>query len=209
MISREEQAVRKLQQVIELATGDDCIAYALASYFGDDEAVPNGLCGQCTFCTTGEGISFPSPFSTAITSTTATLTLESVDMLRIQAILRACPERDDPRLLARMAFGITSPRLTAGRWSTSHPLFGSMTHVRFDALVKVFDEECKRVGYTRMHVVQVQGPTANSGARGVGRKRSYTQAEHGGSGYGASYNQTSSRGRANYRGSKRGRYYRN
>ena len=86
----------------------------LAKYFGDVDVVPGGRCGQCTVCETGKPISFQRGADT------------KPDPAQIKAILNACPERDDPRLLARMAFGITSPRLTANKWSTMHPLFGSM-----------------------------------------------------------------------------------
>lgn len=48
----------------------------------------------------------------------------AVDPVQIQAILNDRPERDDPRLLVRLAFGITSPGLTVNKWSTSHPLSG-------------------------------------------------------------------------------------
>lgn len=102
---------------------------------------------------------------------------------KIRAILNACPERDDPRLLARFAFGITSPRLTLGKWSTTHPLFGSMVEVDFEVLVKEFDKECKKAGYSRTELVEAAAPSS--------KKRSYT----GGS---------SSRG--GWGGSKRGKY---
>jgi hypothetical protein len=111
-------------------------AQTLASYFGDDEAVPGGLCGKCTFCTTLEAVQF----ETRITS--------APDENRVHAILAACPERDDPRMLARMAFGITSPRLTAGKYS-SHSLFGSMVDTDFNMLVAAFDTECEKVGYKK------------------------------------------------------------
>ncbi|KAJ8595948.1 ATP-dependent DNA helicase, partial [Rhizopogon salebrosus TDB-379] len=137
MLDREEEGIVKLRGVIDFATNDDCLAQGLASYFGDDAAIPTGLCGSCSFCQTGEGIDFES--GAAIRP----------DPMKIKAILQACPERDDPRLLARMAFGITSPRLTAGKWSTSHPLFGSMVAVEFHALVEAFDKECAREGYVK------------------------------------------------------------
>ncbi|KAL6309884.1 ATP-dependent DNA helicase [Sparassis latifolia] len=140
MLDREEEAVQKLRQVTHFATNDDCLAHALASYFGDEDAVDGGMCGKCCFCTSGAGLEF-NPLAEA-----------SPDPRQIQAILGACPERDDPRLLARMAFGITSPRLTAGRWSTSHPLFGSMVSVDFNALVAAFDAECKKAGYAKSAV---------------------------------------------------------
>jgi hypothetical protein len=151
------------------------LAQSLASYFGDTDAVPGGLCGICTYCQTAEAIVFD-PQATTIP-----------DPNKIRAILTACPERDDPRLLARMAFGITSPRLTVGKWSTSHPHFGSMGNVDFKVLVAAFDKECKKAGYTRAEVAAVSS-TSN-------KKRLLAQS-------------SSSRGNSSRGGSKRGRYYR-
>ncbi|KAG6912027.1 hypothetical protein DXG01_000275 [Tephrocybe rancida] len=138
MIKREEEGVEKIRQVIEFATDDDCLAHNLAKYFGDDTAVPDGMCGRCTFCTTGQSVEFTGRV------------VAPVDHNHIQAILQACPARDDPRLLARMAFGITSPRLTFNKWSTSHPLFGSMASMDFNDLVAAFDVECKKGGYRNL-----------------------------------------------------------
>ncbi|KAI0815051.1 ATP-dependent DNA helicase [Irpex lacteus] len=155
MVAREEEGVQKLKRVIEFATSDDCLAHGLASYFGDVDAVPDGMCGKCTFCTTGSGVEF-----TANATTVAS-------PQQVLAILNACGERDDPRLLARFAFGITSPRLTALKCSTSHPLFGSMGNVDFNILLQVFDAECKKVGYQSVTVTSV--PTTS-------KKRTYTQS---------------------------------
>ncbi|TBU63841.1 ATP-dependent DNA helicase [Dichomitus squalens] len=141
MVGRENEAVEKLRKVVEFATNDDCLAQGLAVYFGDEDAVPDGMCGQCSFCTSGAGVEF-SPIAQSVP-----------DAARLNKILDACPERDDPRLLARMAFGITSPRLTYGKWSTAHPLFGSMVDVDFSALVAAFDEECKKAGYEKAETV--------------------------------------------------------
>lgn len=130
------------------------MANGLATYFGDEGAVPNGMCGRCTFCMTGAGVEF-SPIATSVP-----------DPGRIKQILDACPERDDPRLLARMAFGITSPRLTYGKWSTAHPRFGSMVDTDFSALVAAFDVECKKAGYTKVETAL---------APRTAQKRSYNQ----------------------------------
>ena len=173
MVAREDEAIEKLRRVIELATADDCrshcvvqrrsfyltywvgIAHNLACYFGDHDVVPDGMCGKCSFCVTGAGIAFA---ATAVTT---------VDAAQVKAILAACTERDDPRLLARFAFGITSPRLTALKCSTSHPLFGSMVHVDFLTLVQAFDAECKKVGYQNI-VVTAPAPAT--------KKRTYAQS---------------------------------
>ncbi|KAJ7487526.1 ATP-dependent DNA helicase [Mycena galericulata] len=167
MQKREEDGVAKLREVLALATDDECIPRNLSKYFGSEDTIPEDGCGSCTFCTTGQGATFsPQP-------------IVDVDRTQLLAILQACHERDDPRLLARMAFGITSPRLTAMKCSTSHPLFGSMVNTDFNALA--FDIECAKVEYQGTVPPQV-----------VTKKRTYSQTTT-----------TKSRGG----GSKRGRRY--
>ncbi|PIL31850.1 transporter [Ganoderma sinense ZZ0214-1] len=178
MVGRENEAVEKIRKVIEFATADDCMAQGLAAYFGDEDAVPGGMCGKCSFCLSGAGVEF-SPIAQSIP-----------DATRLKQILDACPERDDPRLLARMAFGITSPRLTYGKWSTAHPLFGSMVDVDFSALVAAFDVECKRAGYAKAEAV---APARTSQKRTYSQTKTssnYASSSRGGygrGGYGGSY----------------------
>ncbi|KAF5385259.1 hypothetical protein D9615_001455 [Tricholomella constricta] len=179
MLKREEEGIEKLRQVIEFATDQDCLAHNLAKYFGDENAVPDGMCGRCTFCLAGQSVEFSGQI------------VVPIDPAQIQAILRACPERNDPRLLARMAFGITSPRLTVNKWSTSHPLFGSMVSVDFNSLISAFDVECKKANYEKAEPLPT--PTA--------KKRAYSSHSGGndygsGSSYSGGYNGgASSRGR--------------
>ncbi|KAG1757650.1 ATP-dependent DNA helicase, partial [Suillus lakei] len=166
MLDKEEEAIVKLRRVIDFATDDECLAQGLASYFGDGAATPTGLCGSCSFCQTGQGIAFESGAAAR------------PDPIKIKAILHACPERDDPRLLARMAFGVTSPRLTAGKWSTSHPLFGSIVEVDFNALVEAFDKECARAEYAKADI-PLSTPASNK--RPVSQSASYGSYSRGGS----------------------------
>ncbi|KAF7320065.1 hypothetical protein MKEN_00790800 [Mycena kentingensis (nom. inval.)] len=156
MLKREEDGIAKIEEVIKLATDDDCIARNLSVYFGSENTVPDEGCGTCTFCRQGQGVEFKVKASGAI------------DNAKLKAILAACAERDDPRLLARMAFGVTSPRLTALKCSTSHPLFGSMGESDFNELLKAFDAECAKVGY------ETTGVTA-APAKSTGTKRTYSQ----------------------------------
>lgn len=145
--------------------------------------MPGGLCGKCTFCKTGSGIEFDAAAES------------NPNPAQIKAILNACPERDDPRMLARMAFGIASPRLTVNKWSTSHPLFGSMVACDFNALVAAFDVECKKAGYTRSEAVVSTSPAATM------KKRTYSQTSY-------QNNRSSSRGgRGGSYKRGRGRYY--
>ncbi|KAF8846312.1 ATP-dependent DNA helicase [Paxillus ammoniavirescens] len=188
MLDREEESIMKLRQVIEFATDDDCMAHGLASHFGDGDAV--ALCGTCTFCTTGDTIKFDPQAEV------------KPNPNKIKAILAACCEREDPRLLARMAFGITSPRLTANKWSTSHPLFGTMVDSDFNALVSAFDEECRKVNYvsgaaavtTTSHSNQRKRPLSESSHTGTYTNRGRGSSSRGGS-----------RGRAAAPSNKRGR----
>ncbi|KAI0082274.1 ATP-dependent DNA helicase [Panus rudis PR-1116 ss-1] len=185
MLQREQETIQKIRQVIDFAVNDDCLPQALAEYFGDPDGVPGGMCGQCTFCQTGAGVEFnPTAEGTP-------------DPAKLRAILDACPERDDPRLLARMAFGITSPRLTYGKWSTSHPLFGSMVSCDFNALVEAFDKECKKVGYQKVEAAQ---PT-------ISKKRTYTQSSASTSSYSRGRGRNSSYPSRGGGGYKRRKYY--
>lgn len=124
--------------------------------------------------------------------------MNAADPADVKAILDACAERDDPRLLARFAFGITSPRLTALKCSTSHPLFGSMVNVDFRVLVQAFEDECKKCDYKKAETVITSSQV---------KKRTYSQANSGSSA-GSTRGRGSGRGnsRGGFRASKRGRY---
>ena len=55
----------------------------------------------------------------------------------IQSVLKATKIRDDARFLARVAFGITSPRITAEKLS-KHEIFGIMSQNRWDDVLARF-----------------------------------------------------------------------
>lgn len=209
MVAREEDLVVRMNKVVEFATKDDCesasrhyfghfhlahlahlalvgLAQALASYFGDDDAVPNlGMCGSCTFCKTSEAVNF--------TRTTASL----ADPIRIKRVLAACLHRDDPRLLARLAFGITSPRLTAAKL-TRDPVFGSMDDVAWSALMEAFTKACEEGG--NLPAVENEASAAHKLSYGpTKRPLNNGPSSSGGRGSGGG------RGRGGG-GSKRGRY---
>ncbi|CAK5280504.1 unnamed protein product [Mycena citricolor] len=153
MQTREEEGIAKIRQVLKLATDDECLPRSLCRYFGGEDNIPEDGCGHCSFCLQGQAVVFTLCPPAAI------------NPAQINAILSACHERSDPRLLARMAFGITSPKLTVMKCSTSHPLFGSMVNSDFNALVQAFDLECAKVEYI--------SPAASSS------KRTYSQTSRG------------------------------
>lgn len=100
MEGREEEALRHAQEVVDLITGKKCFAATLAEHFG--MSLPDGKisCGHCTFCTTKTAIVLPPKPPV------------KVNINGIKKILEVCDVRDDPRFLARVAFGIKSPRVT-------------------------------------------------------------------------------------------------
>lgn len=126
---KEQDALDRMHEVVKLITGKRCFAAALASYFGMD--LPDGKekCGHCTFCMTGRAIVLPPRPP------------EVIDMRKIKAVLQACDVRDDPRFLARVAFGIKSPRVTKLKLD-KNPVFMSLADHSFEALIREFTRAC-------------------------------------------------------------------
>lgn len=110
---RELQALEKMQQVMDLVTDTKCFAASLASHFGDKLPEQTSECGHCTWCQTKVAVEKVTPPKNGWNSAA------------FFKILEAVPDRDDPRYLARIAFGISSPRVTTAKLSKS-PVFGSM-----------------------------------------------------------------------------------
>lgn len=121
MEERELDDLKRSKQVIELITSGTCFAVALASHFGD--AVAHGKCGKCQFCNTGRKV---------VMGKTEKSVKVPIDEKKFRAVLEACTSRDDPRLLARIAFGISSPRVLAEKCGAKNPVFASMANCDFD-----------------------------------------------------------------------------
>jgi hypothetical protein len=116
MQAREQQDLQRTRDVVSLITSRACFSCKLAAYFGDGSHDMQAECGHCTWCETHKAVVLEK------------MPLVETDHAGIDAVLRACSARDDPRFLARIAFGITSPRVTAMKLSKS-PVFGSLnTH---------------------------------------------------------------------------------
>jgi hypothetical protein len=118
MQNREKEALSRTDQMLNLITSSSCFSRSLAHHFGDD--LPDGKreCGHCTWCMTHEPIVQHSPSPAEF------------DWGVFHHILDVVKVRDDPRLLARIAFGISSPRVTALKLG-KHPIFGSMATYEF------------------------------------------------------------------------------
>lgn len=120
---RERDDMARIQQVIDLLTASSCISRGLAKHFGDERSVPEGGCGHCSFCQTRNPVQFSRDQKRDRKG--------RIDSPRYQAVLAATPIRDDPLFLARIAFGIGSPRVTAEKLG-KHAVFGSMEDCDFD-----------------------------------------------------------------------------
>lgn len=111
MKKREEEALQRTNDMLELITAKACFSKSLAQHFGDD--IGKEECGHCTWCMTHKAIvqQLPPPVE--------------LNQDALKAILARVPARDDARFLARVAFGISSPRATTLKLSKD-PVFGSM-----------------------------------------------------------------------------------
>jgi hypothetical protein len=111
METKELQTLARTQALISLITDKRCFAKALADYFGDSD-------GEGTWCETHEQVVLPDePPATP-------------DPAKVKRILAATKIRDDPRFLAKFAFGIKSPRMNAEKLYNSG-MFESMNTCDF------------------------------------------------------------------------------
>lgn len=113
LVNREQQDLERMKEVIDLITGSQCYSKALSQHFGDVLPGEGDACGHCTWCETKRPVQkVESP-------------RREWDSKAFFSVLEACTDRDDPRMLARVAFGISSPRITQAKLHNS-PVFGSM-----------------------------------------------------------------------------------
>lgn len=113
MEARERMELDRMKQMIDLVTDSGCVSRSLAEHYSDGLPSQRKDCGHCSWCEKGAPLKL--------------ITREPGDFeyATLNKVLEACPDREDPRLLARIAFGIGSPRVTALKLN-SHPVFGSM-----------------------------------------------------------------------------------
>jgi len=119
--SHERREIERLQHVIDLVTHDGCQANALAAYFGEQRSGP---CGHCMWCTAHTPQRFPPPVAPPPMAS-----LVSREVLQTLRASQPVALRE-PRQVARLLCGITSPALTTARLSR-HPLFGVLATHRF------------------------------------------------------------------------------
>ena len=118
MQKREQEALDRTEAMLALITSPSCFSRSLANHFGDDLPGSKIECGHCTWCEKHEAIIKLIPPSVPF------------DWKRFNDVLEKVKERDDARFLARIAFGITSPRVTAKKLG-GNPIFGIMADHEF------------------------------------------------------------------------------
>jgi hypothetical protein len=131
---KEKENLARVKAVVELMTGYECYAEALASYFGDEL---DGPCNSCGFCATAAPIEFEWP---GTGTETADL---PIDMGKVKLVLDTVGRENwnDARFLARVAWGVSSPRSTSLKLGKT-PAWGCCEGMPFEKLVKVFEEYC-------------------------------------------------------------------
>jgi len=126
---KEKENIERVKSVVELLAGYKCYAVALADHFGDEL---QRACGTCGFCVTGAPVEFewPGREEEAV----------EIDKAKIRAVLMAvgADNWDDPRFLARVAWGVSSPRSTKLRLSKD-AAWGCCEGVGFEKLVRAFE----------------------------------------------------------------------
>ncbi|KAG9191741.1 hypothetical protein G6011_10475 [Alternaria panax] len=130
MEKTEKQNLARTKALIDLITDNRCLSRSIADYFGESSDISEE-CGHCTWCETHSQVILPDEPP------------QPPDPKKVQQVLREISVRDDPRFLAKLAFGIKSPRMTALKvFSTG--AFESMNVCDFPELLKVFTEACER-----------------------------------------------------------------
>lgn len=124
---KEKDALHRTQEVVDLVTGKKCFAQALTQHFGMTLPDDKKQCGHCTFCDSGKAVKLPPKEQ------------RPLDREGIRRVLAACPVRDDPRFLARVAFGIASPRVTTLKMRQS-AAWESMMDQDFDVSAHTFSD---------------------------------------------------------------------
>jgi superfamily II DNA/RNA helicase len=130
MGSTERMNLDRTKSLIDLITDKQCFSRALASYFGEINSSAPRECGHCTWCETKTQVVLPNEPP------------QPPDPAKVKQVLDKISVRDDPRFLAKVAFGIKSPRATDLKvYNTG--VFESMNVCDFMELLQVFTKACK------------------------------------------------------------------
>jgi hypothetical protein len=131
MGATEQMNLDRTKALIDLITDKECFSRALAGYFGESGSTAPKDCGHCTWCETRTQVVLPNEPP------------QPPDSDKVQKVLEKISVRDDPRFLAKVAFGIKSPRATDLKvYNTG--VFESMNVCDFMELLQVFTVACEK-----------------------------------------------------------------
>jgi ATP-dependent DNA helicase RecQ len=133
-IDREVREIARLKQIWELAGHAGCQVSSLGAHFGEPLAEP---CGHCSWCLNGQ-----QPLTLAGRPAAEGLDEATLRAGRELARTTGAP-LDEPRSLARLLCGLTSPQLSA-RKLTSHKLFGSLASAPFPAVLAALESKAEK-----------------------------------------------------------------
>ncbi|MAE70653.1 MAG: RecQ family ATP-dependent DNA helicase [Gemmatimonadetes bacterium] len=128
LLEHEGRETERLEQVVALVELSGCQVSALGAHFG--EALDRS-CGHCSSCLDGQPRRLGEPARPSIEETL----WDDVRKLRRENEGLF----DDPRVVARLLSGVSSPALAKARL-TRHRLFGAMAHVPFRELEEALGE---------------------------------------------------------------------
>lgn len=126
--NRENNDIRRIQQVLKLATQDGCITRHLLQYFGEERED----CGHCNRC---QGTR-PTPLGDAHPPSIGTSDRTAIQKL----IAEKHPSIETPRQLSRFLCGITSPATTRARLRKETKLFGAHDSIPFQSVLNTVQE---------------------------------------------------------------------
>lgn len=117
IVKREQAELQRLQQVLHLATQENCQTNTLAAHFGEIRDQPCGHCGAC--------------------QQNSHQTLQRIDFQidadlasQVASLRSETPTLADVHRLTRFLCGVTTPALSRARLG-NNPLFGKLAHVPF------------------------------------------------------------------------------
>lgn len=125
-MTREQNDIARIHNVIELAESPDCLTQTLLSYFGEDR----GTCGHCDRCQGAK----PKPLAGVPPA------IADDDRSAIgRVIAEQKPALASARQLARFLCGVTSPAASRAKLR-GHPSFGRLGHVPFAEVLSACEE---------------------------------------------------------------------
>lgn len=118
--ARDIDTLKRSEKVLKLITGRSCYARGLAMHFEDRDSVPVTGCGNCQWCLTKKRVVLKKQRK------------GKLEAERIAAVLAECPDRSDPEFLAKIAFGVNSPKIKKNGYGSWNKVFGSMADYSFN-----------------------------------------------------------------------------